>query len=367
MAEQKLPMLTTRVRFPSPAPNRTMNMPTFDQIVIAWQKQAGRHDLPWQNTRDPYSIWVSEVMLQQTQVASVIPYFERFMARFPNIKALAQASEEDVLTLWSGLGYYARGRNLQRAAQQIMAQHGGIFPRHFNHILELPGVGRSTSGAIAVFAWGEAHPILDGNVKRVLARVFALPGYPGTPIVAALFWERANQLLPNRDLEAYTQGLMDIGATVCTQRNPKCEVCPLKLACEAHTLQAINKYPESKPRSGVRPQKEFQMLLVFNGRSLLLERRPAKGIWAGLWCFPEAETHEDPVTVLKMRWGVQTQLVDILPVVRHALTHRQLIMTPCRLTAIGRALPAGLLWMDVEDIAGAAVPVPVRKIIKLLG
>ena len=160
---------------------------------------------------------------------------------------------------------------------------------------------------------------------------------------------------------------MDIGATVCTLRNPKCGACPLKLACKAHTLQAINQYPERKPRSGVRPQKEFQMLLVFSGRSLLLERRPAKGIWAGLWCFPEAETHEDPVAVLKLRWGIQTQLVDIWPVVRHALTHRQLLMTPCRLTAIGRALPAGLLWMDVDDIAAAAVPVPVRKILKLLG
>ena len=343
-----------------------MNMPTFAQTVIAWQKQAGRHDLPWQNTRDPYPIWLSEVMLQQTQVASVIPYFERFMARFPNIKALAQASEEDVLTLWSGLGYYARARNLQRAAQQIMAQHGGTFPSHFNQILELSGVGRSTAGAIAVFAWGEAHPILDGNVKRVLARVFALPGHPGTPIVAALFWKTANQLLPKRHLEAYTQGLMDIGATVCTQRNPKCEAFPLKPACAAHATQTMNKYPESKPRSGVRPQKEFQMLLVFNGRSLLLERRPAKGIWAGLWCFPEAEMHEDPVTVLKKRWGIQTQLVDTWPVLRHALTHRQLIVTPRRLTAKDSTLPAGLLWMDVEDIAGAAVPVPVRKILKLL-
>jgi A/G-specific adenine glycosylase len=342
-------------------------MPTFAQTVIAWQKQAGRHDLPWQNTRDPYRIWVSEVMLQQTQVASVIPYFERFMARFPNIKALAQASEEAVLTLWSGLGYYARARHLHRAAQQIMAQHSGAFPSQFRQILDLPGVGRSTAGAIAVFAWGQAHPILDGNVKRVLARVFALPGYPGTPAVAALFWEAANQLLPKRHLEAYTQGLMDIGATLCTQRKPRCEACPLKPACEAHATDTINEYPEAKTRRGATPQKEFQMLLVFNGRSLLLERRPAKGIWAGLWSFPEVEMHEDPVAVLKKRWGLKTQFVDTWPVVRHALTHRQLMMTPCRLTAKGCALPAGLLWMDVEDIAGAAVPVPVRKILKLLG
>src|SRR6185503_10899350 len=220
---------------------------SFAARVIGWQKKSGRAGLPWQGIRDPYRIWLSEVMLQQTQVSTVIPYYQRFLERFPDVKALARATEEDVLELWSGLGYYSRGRNLHRAAQEAVRAHRGI-PTARAKLEELPGVGRSTAAAIAAFSSGAREAILDGNVRRVLARCFAVSGYPGAPAVERKLWELAESLLPEHDIEAYTQGLMDVGATVCTRSRPRCGECPLSSRCEALRLDKVSSYPAPRPR-----------------------------------------------------------------------------------------------------------------------
>jgi len=245
---------------------------SFAQKLIAWQRRHGRSGLPWQGTRDPYRIWLSEVMLQQTQVSAVIPYYERFLAKYPTVEALAAASEDEVLRLWSGLGYYARGRNLHQAAQLLM----NGFPRTAAQIAELPGVGRSTAAAIAAFAFGERVAILDGNVKRVLARCF------GTD---ENLWERAERLLPKRGIETYTQALMDLGATVCT-RNPVCDKCPVKARCVARKTGRIAELPAPRPRK-VLPLRKTRWFVYLDRGKVLLERRPSSGIWGGLWCFPE--------------------------------------------------------------------------------
>ena len=211
----------------------------FAVALTAWQKRHGRHDLPWQDSRDPYTVWLSEIMLQQTQVAAVIPYYQRFLARFPTLQALAAAPLDDVLALWSGLGYYSRARNLHRAAQAVMTQHGGNFPATLDAIMELPGIGRSTAAAILVFAFGKRSAILDGNVKRVLARVRGIAGYPGETAVAAQLWREAGALLPKTGLQPYTQGLMDLGATLCVRRNPRCTECPVQNLCVAFKTDRV--------------------------------------------------------------------------------------------------------------------------------
>src|ERR1700682_5011018 len=258
----------------------------FSEKLIAWQRRHGRHDLPWQGTRDPYRIWLSEVMLQQTQVATVVPYYERFIARYPGFSELARASEDEVLKLWSGLGYYARGRNLLLAARAVAAR--GEFPRTADEIAELPGVGRSTAAAIAAFAFGERAAILDGNVKRVLARCFGIEGWPGEAAVGRALWSVAERLLPKRGLEAYTQALMDLGATVCTSRQPKCDACPVRSICTARKQGRVADIPARRPRR-VLPRRSVTWLVLRHEGGVLVERRPAPGIWGGLWCFPELE------------------------------------------------------------------------------
>jgi A/G-specific adenine glycosylase len=266
----------------------------FSRQIIDWQRRHGRHHLPWQASGDPYRIWVSEIMLQQTQVGTVIPYFERFMVRFPDVASLAAASEEEVLTRWAGLGYYARGRNLHRAARQIMGQHAGMFPCDFDAIVDLPGIGRSTAAAISAFAFGQRRAILDGNVKRVLTRVFAIDGWPGDKKVETRLWELSEILLPEKDIEAYTQALMDLGATVCTRSNPKCGQCPLACDCAARREGRIARFPVSRPKKPV-PERAAIMLVIRHGRDILLRKRPAAGIWGGLWSLPEAEGDFLPV------------------------------------------------------------------------
>jgi A/G-specific adenine glycosylase len=318
-------------------------MSDFASLLIDWQRQHGRQDLPWQGTRDPYRIWLSEVMLQQTQVAAVIPYYQRFLARFPTVQALAAASEDEVLQLWSGLGYYARGRNLHAAARHIAAAG---FPKNAQDIEALPGVGRSTAAAIAAFAFGERAAILDGNVKRVLSRCFALEGEPA-------LWARAERLLPRKDIEAYTQALMDLGATVCTRGNPRCNACPVTGQCVARKKNAQDKYPAPRPRKRL-PQKEVVWLVLRHRDEILLEKRPALGIWGGLWCFPEAE---------KDRKGIR------LTPLEHGFTHFRLRIQPllCEVSAKEPRLEApGRLWLDLARAAQAAIPTPVKKLIARL-
>jgi len=307
---------------------------SFAEKLVQWQRRQGRHDLPWQGTRDPYRIWLSEVMLQQTQVAAVIPYYERFLKKYPTIELLASASQEEVLQLWSGLGYYARGRNLHAAAKEI-ARNG--FPED---LALLPGVGRSTAAAIAVFAFGRRAAILDGNAKRVLARVFGVPD-PG--------WDLAERELPVKNVAAYTQALMDLGATVCTRR-PECGRCPVMRSCVARREGRVHELPAPRARKPL-PLRHATWSILKHQDHVLLERRPAPGIWGGLWCFPE-----------KGRRGGRR-----LAPIEHGFTHFRLRIQPV-LREVRRKTPEGaaLRWMRIGDVASAAVPTPVRRLVSRL-
>lgn len=340
-------------------------MSEFSLRVIDWQKVHGRHDLPWQNTQDPYAIWVSEIMLQQTQVSAVIGYYLRFMQRFPDIATLAEASQEDVLQYWSGLGYYSRARNLHTAAQQIMQGHSGQFPETVDAILTLPGIGRSTAAAIAAFAFSQHQAILDGNVKRVLARCFGIEGWPGQPQVERRLWLLAEALLPKQEIEAYTQGLMDLGATLCT-RKPECRRCPLHDVCVAHRDDKAYSLPSAKPRKPV-PLRETVMLMLLSGNEILLQKRPQKGIWGGLWSLPEMGVTENAIEIAKHRFGLETEALSVLPPLMHAFTHFTLKITPQPLQVLSKAqqlMEPGWLWLDLEDAADAALPAPVKKLLR---
>jgi A/G-specific adenine glycosylase len=343
----------------------------FAGKLIAWQRRHGRHDLPWQGTRDPYRIWVSEIMLQQTQVGAVIGYFERFMDRFPDVFSLAGASEGDVLKLWSGLGYYARARNLHKAAHRILEAHGGRFPRTAAEIALLPGVGRSTAAAIAAFAFGERGPILDGNVKRVLARRFGIEGFPGSAKVESTLWELAGILLPRGDIgtqiESYTQGLMDLGATVCTRNHPACGDCPISAGCVALKTHRTKELPAPRPRKEYQTRNTRWLVLRYR-EQVLLEQRPSSGIWGGLWAFPELEGG-DPAPECLARFGCELSGHRELPSFAHGFTHFRLQILPivCDVGTLSpRIEAAGRLWLDPEEAVTAAVPTPVRKVLRTL-
>ena len=337
----------------------------FSSRLIVWQKIHGRHDLPWQNTQDPYAIWVSEIMLQQTQVAAVIAYYARFMARFPNIATLAQASQEEVLQHWSGLGYYSRARNLHNAVQTIMDEFDGQFPEDFEKIQTLSGIGRSTAAAIASFAFQQNQTILDGNVKRVLARHFLIEGWTGSPKIEKALWALAETLVPSQEMIAYTQGLMDLGATICTRNKPKCELCPLNVHCMALAKNQTKALPTPKPRKAI-PQKQTTMLLLLNGNEVMLEKRPPNGIWGGLWSLPEISMQEIPSEVAMQRFGLEVESDEPLPSILHTFTHFKLEILPQPLQVIHRSLQAirpNTIWLNIEDAIGAALPTPVRNIL----
>jgi A/G-specific adenine glycosylase len=309
---------------------------SFAANLIGWQRRHGRRNLPWQGTRDPYRIWLSEVMLQQTQVSAVVPYYERFLARYPTIAALASASEDEVLRLWSGLGYYARGRNLLRAAREVHAL--GAFPSKAEKIAELPGVGRSTAAAIAVFSFGERAAILDGNVKRVLSRCFGVKG-------AADLWARAECELPRSGIEAYTQGLMDLGATVC-KRVPDCTACPVKAGCVARKTGRIAELPAPRAKKDL-PWRRASWFVVIHQGKILLERRPSPGIWGGLWCFPQ-------------RRPSGCRIKAKLPPIEHGFTHFRLRIQPLLCRGVPKESGS---WMDLDDARRAAIPTPVRTLL----
>jgi A/G-specific adenine glycosylase len=336
----------------------------FASALVEWQKKHGRRDLPWQGTRDPYRIWLSEVMLQQTQVAAVIPYYERFLSRFPTIELLASASEDEILRLWSGLGYYARGRNLHAAAKAVVAR--GAFPRTAEDIAELPGIGKSTAAAIAAFAFGERAAILDGNVKRVLARYFGIEGWPGEKAVENALWERAKRLLPRSGIETYTQALMDLGATVCARTMPRCNACPVRTSCRARKANRVADIPAPRPRKAL-PQKAVTWLLLFDRGQILLEKRPAPGIWGGLWSFPEAPAR-DVDGYCRRSFGCEVQSTKILETLEHGFTHFRLRVRPllCHVIRKPTVQSPGSLWIDVEDVSNAAVPAPVRTLVSQL-
>jgi A/G-specific adenine glycosylase len=343
-------------------------MKSFAERVIEWQQASGRHDLPWQRTRDPYRIWLSEIMLQQTQVSAVVPYYGRFLARFPDLASIAAAPEDDVLALWSGLGYYARARNLHSAARAIVERHAGVFPGAFDDIIALPGIGRSTAGAIAVFAFGVRQPILDGNVKRVFARAFGIAGFPGEKKIETAMWAHAAALLPSNNVETYTQGLMDLGAGVCTRGRPRCDVCPLQEDCVARRENRIAVLPAPRPKRPL-PEKSTVMLILQRDREVLLEKRPAPGIWGGLWSFPEIADLGDAARTLRTRFGAEVMSEGALPDVHHGFTHYALTITPAllRVTQLERrAHSPGHVWLTPADAINAAVPAPVREILRRL-
>ncbi len=296
--------------------------------LVTWQRTAGRNDLPWQRSDDPYRVWVSEIMLQQTQVATVIPYFERFVARFPDISALATAPVDDVLHLWSGLGYYARARNLHRAAQIIVAEHDAVFPQDFDDVLALPGIGRSTAGAILALAGGRRFPILDGNVKRVLARLHAVEGWPGRREVEKRLWQLADRHTPETDVAVYTQAIMDLGATVCTRSQPRCQACPLHDDCAARAAGTQRRYPGKRPPRK-RPTRTTRMVLAMApDGEILLERRPPSGIWGGLWSPPEIADEDNAQDWCRAVFGDAVADIEEGELLRHAFTHFDLEITP---------------------------------------
>ena len=339
---------------------------SFSRRLTDWQRRHGRHDLPWQNTRDAYRIWLSEIMLQQTQVSTVIPYYERFLERFPSIAELATAPLETVLGLWSGLGYYARARNLHRCAQVLVAEHGGAFPKEPEHIAELPGIGRSTAAAIAVFAFGRRAAILDGNVKRVLARCFSIDGFPGSAASEKVFWQLAEALLPLTGIEAYTQGLMDLGATLCTSANYACAICPMSDICVARREGRQGELPAARPRK-VLPERETNLLLLTNREHVLLERRPPSGIWGGLLSLPEGDAAT--ADELVRRHGLRLLAAQPMATLRHTFTHFRLnIQTVCcRVERVsGVAGEPGWEWLDLASIESAALPTPIRRLLASL-
>ncbi len=355
--------------------------PTFSATVIAWQKQHGRHALPWQNTRDAYLIWLSEIMLQQTQVAAVLAYYARFLTRFPTLRELAQAPVEDVMAQWSGLGYYTRARNLHKCAQRVLAEYDGVFPSDPALLAELPGIGRSTAAAISAFSSGTRAAIMDGNVKRVFARVFGIDAYPGEKRVEEAMWRRAEALLPETGIESYTQGLMDLGATLCTRSSPDCGRCPLQSRCVAWATGRTKELPVRKPKK-TSPEKHAVMLVIVDDGQVLLQQRPGAGIWGGLLSLPELDGHvladdamprliDQPALLRAVAPFGQIETQQLLLPIVHVFTHYKLHIVPCRITLSRRlalAAEAGHVWLDGAKVADAPLPAPVKKLLlDLLG
>lgn len=339
--------------------------------VIAWQAQHGRRNLPWQQTRDPYRVWLSEIMLQQTQVATVLGYYARFVARFAQVGALAQAPQDEVLALWSGLGYYSRARNLHRCAQRIVSDHGGVFPDDVQALAALPGIGRSTAGAIAAFCFARRAPILDANVRRVLTRLLGFSGDPATAGSQRLLWAHAQALLPTQDLARsmprYTQGLMDLGATVCTAQAPRCPACPLTACCVAHASADPGRYPV-KTRKPARRAESWQLLLLRNGQGQVwLQRRPPAGIWAGMHC-PPVFADRAALTAFAATLGAGPRpQQQALPPVLHTLTHRVLQLHPVLLDgAIAQPPAPDGQWLAAAHWPQVGLPAPIRKLLDAL-
>ncbi|PQZ61437.1 A/G-specific adenine glycosylase [Achromobacter sp. MYb9] len=340
----------------------------FAPCIVAWQRQHGRHDLPWQNTRDPYRIWLSEIMLQQTQVATVIPYYDRFLQRFPDVAALAAAAQEDVMPYWAGLGYYARARNLHRCAQEIARDWGGGFPPTAQTIATLPGIGRSTAAAIAAFAYGERSPILDGNVKRVFTRHFGIAGDPSKRDVETRLWALADaqvEAAPDLDMAAYTQGLMDLGATLCTRGKPACDKCPVAQTCVARREGRQAELPTPKVRRAI-PERETCMLVLQHQGAFLLQQRPEPGIWGGLWSLPEFDVAGDPDTASRAL-GLEPEQRFELAAFAHTFTHYRLHIRPWLVPVRAASLREAALperWVHADKLASMALPAPVKKLLQ---
>ena len=347
----------------------------FADTVLHWFADNGRHHLPWQETPTPYRVWVSEIMLQQTQVSTVIPYFERFMARFPDVHALAAAPLDEVLHLWTGLGYYARARNLHRSAQQVSTRHGGVFPVDIDGLCALPGIGRSTAGAILALGSDIRAPILDGNVKRVLCRYHGVEGWPDAPAVQKALWLLAEDATPAQNFAPYTQAMMDLGATVCTRAKPTCLLCPLQAGCQARATDRVSELPHRKP-SRTLPRRALCMLMCRNDEgSVLLEKRPATGIWGGLWSFPEFADTAQAQQFCDSHWPGSSAAMHAWPGLKHTFSHFHLDITPLQADLCGHlhsVMEAGrwlwypLLPSDPSQGAAVGLAAPVRELLNRL-
>lgn len=347
----------------------------FAPTVLAWYDEHGRKTLPWQQNINPYRVWVSEIMLQQTQVTTVIPYYERFMQSFPSVVALADAEQEDVLHHWTGLGYYARARNLHKAARIVRDEHSGEFPVAFDKVLALPGIGRSTAGAILAISTGQRYAILDGNVKRVLARFFAVDGWPGLRAVEEQLWQYAEALTPTERLPEYTQVMMDLGATVCTRSKPRCEQCPIQAQCLAHVQGRVSELPARKPKKD-KPEKYTHVFVpVYQGR-VLMHKRAESGIWGGLWWFASpdgfTETHS-----AQPCWGdcseheaLTAENQKLLPTIRHTFSHFHLNIQPIlvEVSSITEVAEhdSGRMWVDWREPKKIGLCAPAVTILEYL-
>jgi A/G-specific adenine glycosylase len=343
----------------------------LSQKILKWFDKHGRHDLPWQQNPTPYRVWISEIMLQQTQVTTVIDYFERFMKHFPTLSKLAKAPLDDVFQLWSGLGYYARAKNLHKTAQIIHTQYKGNFPTDYDAVLELPGIGRSTAGAILSISTQQRYPILDGNVKRVLARHFAVDGWTGTPKTVEKLWQYSEKITPKKRVEDYTQAIMDLGATICTRSQPKCTACPIASSCAAKKLDRVKLYPMPKPKAKI-PTKATNVLMLISlkHQSLLLEKRPMKGIWGGLWSLPECplQTHVNDWCTKTFKLSLQK--TNTWEPFRHTFTHFHLNIHPvlCEVHEPQKLQSIGLnyQWHSFEKADTLGLPAPIRRLIEKL-
>ena len=341
-------------------------------LLLVWYRVHGRHDLPWQQHPDPWRVWVSEIMLQQTQVVTVIPYFERFMARFPSPAILAKADMDEVLHVWSGLGYYARARNLKRSAERIVQEYNGRVPDDFAQLNRLPGIGPSTAGAILSFACGQRRPILDGNVKRVLARCFAVSGWPGASKVARRLWALAESCTPHHQFRDYNQAIMDLGAKVCLRRNPRCAVCPLAGVCQAASRGTQDRYPEARPRKPLPLRQACFLILERPDGAIFLQRRSPNGIWGGLWCFPECPDEEACQDWVRREFGFisRESAVENPAPFYHRFSHYRLRISPVRLMVSG-FLPrcrehSPHCWYTVNGGQALGLPKPVDALLRAL-
>jgi A/G-specific adenine glycosylase len=383
----KLKIINTPIQT-APLPKTKISSESAKQFatqIVTWYHQQGRKHLPWQQNKTPYSVWISEIMLQQTQVATVIPYYQRFMASFPNIKDLANADEDSVLHHWTGLGYYARARNLHKAAQLINSQYKGAFPEEIAQVIALPGIGRSTAGAILSLSLNQHHPILDGNVKRVLARNYLVEGYTGLAKFEKTLWPISEALTPATDTSYYTQAMMDLGATVCTRSKPSCEICPVKTSCLAFASSQQADFPQKKPKKKI-PEKRTIMVIpritTENNDHVLMEKRPPTGIWGGLWCFYEF-SDKDEITHLLESLGLKPETkkdyLQELPTFRHTFSHFHLDISPIIIDCIQIntntlpqinskevSEPRKQKWYDLRSEASVGLAASTKKLIGLM-
>ncbi len=348
--------------------NGTAMRSDFAERILGWYEEHGCRNLPWQQCRDAYGVWVSEIMLQQTQVQTVTAYYERFMRSFPDVAALADASLDAVLHHWSGLGYYARARNLHRAAGVVRDEHEGVFPDTFDAVVALPGIGRSTAGAILSLAFGQRQPILDGNVKRVLARHEAIDGWPGKTAVARQLWEIADRHTPDERVDAYTQAIMDLGASICLRSKPGCDVCPVSEDCKALTQDAVERFPGRKAKRK-KPLRQTTMILAVSDRAVYLERRPASGIWGGLWSLPEID-NENVDDWCMRELSAPAKDRELWELLRHSFSHYDLDISPV-LVRLGAASSKvadsdDATWHRLDEAPPGGIAAPVRKLINTL-